>query len=485
MKKVLTICILLLNPFITLSETSSYDYSSYTASSKDTNLSGQTISSTTSGASAVYITSSGITISNSQINKSGDVASGSIEDSEFYGVNAAILVNGGGLTMTDGSITTSATGGNALVATNGGKVTITGTTISSTGSASARGLHATYGGSITASKVTVSSTGGSCATLATDRGEGTVKCTDCTLTTSGAGSPLIYSTGDITVEGTTGTSNKAQAVVVEGKNTATIKSSTLKCTAMPNNENSDNCGVLIYQSQSGDADSGTSTFTCESSTIEILSSSSYYSSSPMFYVTNTAANIALTDCTFTFGSGTFINIGTGKWGTSTSNGGTVTMTLTNQNIEGNIVVDSISGLTLTLVKSTIKGTINTAKSAAILSITLDADSTITLTGNSYYTSLTNNGNVVTGSYTWEKYDESEIPTSGGGSAPSGSGTPSSSSPPSSSGTPSSPTSSDTTSSPADTDNDDDDTFDTYSSSKNLNICKPIVYSIVLLFLLFV
>ena len=95
MKKVLTICILLLNPFITLSEKSSYDYSSYTASSKDTNLSGQIISSTTSGASAVYITSSGITISNSQINKSGDVASGSTEDSEFYGVNAAILVNGG------------------------------------------------------------------------------------------------------------------------------------------------------------------------------------------------------------------------------------------------------------------------------------------------------------------------------------------------------------------------------------------------------
>ena len=199
----------------------------------------------------------------------------------------------------------------------------------------------------------------------------------------------------------------------------------------------------------------------------------------MFYVTNTAANIALTDCTFTFGSNTFINIGTGKWGTSTSNGGNVTMTLTNQNIEGNIVVDSISGLTLTLVKSTIKGTINTAKSAAILSITLDADSTITLTGNSYYTSLTNNGNVVTGSYTWEKYDESKIPTSGGGSAPSGSGAPSSS------GTPRSPTSSDTTSSPADTDNDSDNTFDTYSSSKNLNICKPIVYSIVLLFLLFV
>ncbi len=63
--------------------------------------------------------------------------------------------------MTGGSISTSAKGGNALVATNGGTVTISGTTVTSTGSGSARGLHATYGGTITASSVTVSSTGGS------------------------------------------------------------------------------------------------------------------------------------------------------------------------------------------------------------------------------------------------------------------------------------------------------------------------------------
>ena len=143
-----------------------------------------------------------------------------------------------------------------LVATNGGTVIISGTKIESTGSASARGLHATYGGVITASDMVISSTGGSCATLATDRGEGTVSCSNCTLTTGGAGSPLIYSTGSITVTNTTGTSSAAQAVVVEGKNSANIKSSKLKCTASPNNKN-DECGVLIYQSMSGDAASGT------------------------------------------------------------------------------------------------------------------------------------------------------------------------------------------------------------------------------------
>ena len=402
-KNVLIICLLLLNQNFILAENSSYDYSKYSATSTNTNLSGQTISCTTSDASAVYITQSGITISSTSITKSGDLSSSSTEDSEFYGVNAAVLVQGGSLTMTGGSISTSAKGSNALVATNGGSVTITGTTITSTGNGSARGLHATYGGTITANSVKITTQSGSCATLATDRGEGTVSCTGCTLETNGAGSPIIYSTGAITLTDSTGTSNAAQAVVVEGKNSANLKNSNIKCTGSGNNRN-DECGVLIYQSMSGDAATGTSTFTCDGSTIEIVSTSSVYSSAPMFYVTNTAANINLNDCTFTYGSGTFLNAAEGDWGSSGSNGGTVTMTLTNQNIVGDFVVGSSSSLTLKLVNSSINGKINNAKTAGTLAITLDADSKITLTGDSYYTSLTNadstNSNIETGSYTF-------------------------------------------------------------------------------------
>ena len=171
--------------------------------------------------------------------------------------------------MTGGNITVNAKGSNGLVSTNGGTVTISGTTIKSTGSSSARGLHATYGGNIRANNMTISSTGGSWATLATDRGEGTVSCSNCILSTGGAGSPLIYSTGTISVTNSTGTASAAQTVVVvEGKNSANIKSSELKCTANPNNKD-DECGVLIYQSMSGDAESGTSSLTCQNSTLDI------------------------------------------------------------------------------------------------------------------------------------------------------------------------------------------------------------------------
>ena len=399
------------------SSKNSYDYSSYTATSVNQNLNAQTLSSTTSDQSVVYITQSGITIQNSSLKKeSGD--SSKTENSEFYGVNAAVLVNGGGLTMTGGSITTSAKGANAVVATNNGNVKITGTQITSTASGSARGLHATFGGKIEADNVKISTKGNSCASLATDRGEGTVTCTDCELATAGAGSPLIYSTGDITVSKSTGTATGAQIAVIEGKNKVTIKeASDLKCNANPNRKEVDTCGVMLYQSMSGDAASGTSVFNCDKSSLEIQSSSSYYKTAPMFFITNTQAQINLEECTFKYGSGVFLNAaGTSEWGSSGSNGGVVTLTLTYQDIEGDIVIDSVSGLTLNLISSTIKGKINNANTAAKLAITLDEDSQIILTGNSYYTSLVNEksdgSNLINGTYKWTASTEKVISNSG-------------------------------------------------------------------------
>ena len=85
------------------------------------------------------------------------------------------------------------------------------------------------------------------------------------------------------------------------------------------------------------------------------------------------------------------------------------MTLTNQDIEGEIIVGSFS-LTIKMINSTIKGTINKDKTAGTLAIELDSDSSITLTGNSYYTSLTNaksdGTNINKGSYSFGTYDES-------------------------------------------------------------------------------
>jgi hypothetical protein len=386
----------------------SYNYTDYKANVTDENVGSDELTATESDQSVVYITTNNITFTEPNLIKlSGE--SSNIENSEFYGVNAAVLVQGGEVSITGGTITTKAKGGNAICATNKGKVTISGTKIVSTAVSSGRGLHATYGGQINAVNVDISSTGASCANLATDRGEGVVTCSGCQLSTTGAGSPLIYSTGQITVNNTKGTATGAQTVVVEGKNTANIfDKSELYCYGTGNRNNIDNCGVMIYQSMSGDAADGTGVLNCVDSTLEILKESEIYTTAPMFFVTNTKAVINLEDCRINYGSNIFLDIkGTTEWGNEGSNGGEVTLNLNNQEIKGDITVDGISSLSIVMKNSKITGTINTSKKAKSLSISLDSKSTITLTGNSYYTSLTNEvssgENIVKGEYTFDEY----------------------------------------------------------------------------------
>lgn len=398
-----------------LTEKNPYDYSSYSAISIDEDLVNQELTSTAQDESVVYITNMN-SIKNSIINKqSGDASN--IENSEFYGVNAAVLVQDGMLNVNGGKIITNAKGANALVATNGGIVDIVGTNIISTGEASARGLHSTYGGIISAKEVNISSTGGSCATLATDRGEGTISCSNCDLSTQGAGSPLIYSTGIISVSNTKGNAFGAQAVVVEGKNVASVGlGSELKCTASPNRKTVDQCGIMIYQSMSGDASDGTSSFKCSDSTIEIVESSSYYQTAPMFFITNTDAKIEITNCNFKYGSDIFLSLkGTNEWGKVGVNGGNAVLNLTNQNIKGDFEVDDISTLTINMVKSHITGKINNANSSKQMNIVIDKDSTITLTGNSFCYSMKNGdptgANLINGTYNWTIVHEEIIPDS--------------------------------------------------------------------------
>ena len=252
----------------------------------------------------------------------------------FYGINSAIVVLGTGKAYLNGiKIYTNSYGSNAVVATNGGTVEIKNSVIS-TEKDSSRGIHATYTGKITADNVTISTKGGSCANIATDRGEGTIVATNMKLSTQGAGSPLIYSTGDITVSKSSGSSTGAQIVVVEGQNSVKLTDCIFNATGIGNRNNVDKCGVMIYQSMSGDADTGKGSFECSNSNLTIINSD-IYNSTPMFFVTNTDANINLSNTHTSFGSGIFLNVsGTSEWGNTGSNGGNVTLNLTNTNITG-------------------------------------------------------------------------------------------------------------------------------------------------------
>ncbi|MBQ9531997.1 MAG: hypothetical protein IJR70_07990 [Eubacterium sp.] len=362
-----------------------------TVDGEDETLNG-TYTSTTSDESPILVTNgANATISGATVDKkSGD--SSSTESSEFSGVNAGILVQeNSSATIKNAKISTNASGSNAVFSTGeNSKIYISDSTITTSAERSSRGLDATYGGYIEADNVTITTQGGSCATLATDRGEGTVIANNSTLETNGAGSPIIYSTGDISIDNTVGTANGSQNVVIEGKNSATITNSTLKASGAGNRGDVDVAGVMIYQSMSGDASEGKGTFTAKDSSLSVMSNSDYYKSAPMFFVTNTDAEINLTNTKLSFGSGVLLNAkGTSEWGNEGSNGGNVTLNATNQTLKGNIEVDNISTAKISLTKSSYEGTINGDNSAKEISLSLDKDSTITLTGDSYVTSLEN------------------------------------------------------------------------------------------------
>ena len=303
-------------------------------------IDGGTFESATADQAVFLVVNGGrLTITNARIAKTGDATSSGqhgVDDSySFYGLNSAVVVVGQGssVTVSETTLTTDASGANAVVATGSASATVTSCAIATTGESS-RGLHATYAGVITGSDLTIETQGAHCAALATDRGSGTVTVDGTnTFTTNGDGSPCLYSTGQITVSGLTGQANASQAVVVEGKNHATVSSSTLTSASAKG-------GVMLYQSMSGDAADADAT--TEVSTLAMTGVSLTCTHKvPILYVTNTSSQATLTGCTLTT-TGGLATAAEDRWGTAGSNGGVLALTLDATTSDGAITAGSES-----------------------------------------------------------------------------------------------------------------------------------------------
>ena len=368
--------------------------------------------------------SNGIFVTNAEATSSGDSPQGSGEG----GQPPEATGDGGGeqppeIPANGGSGQPSDTSGN-IGGEQPGQTTVEGTTEANinnvkitTHSDKSRGLDATYGGIINAENVVINTDGQSCAALATDRGEGEVHVKNSEINTgvsktSGRGSPLIYSTGNITAENTKGTAFVSQIAYIEGKNSIELTNCELTGYGGGNRQDGDSYvdlgGVFIYQSMSGDADVGTSIFTAKSSKLTIPEDSPVYAEAPMFHVTNTACIIDLDETELSFGSGVFLEVSSqNQWGNEGSNGGTCELSTNNENIDGNVIVDSISSLNWTMKDTNFKGAIN---STGNTTVNVAEGSTWTLTGDSTVSSLEVSGNIEYGDYSitvnGQKYDSS-------------------------------------------------------------------------------
>lgn len=357
-----------------------------TTITSDGEVDGDSYTSEGDDENALRVDGASVTLNNITVDKTGGDSSNT-ESGDFYGMNAGLLAcNGAEVTIMNAIINTDAVNGNGVFSYGEGTVVnISDSTIRTTKNNSG-GIQTTGGGTTNATNLDVQTEGNSSAAIRSDRGGGTVNVSGGTYVTNGTGSPAIYSTAAISAENAVLTANNSEGIVVEGKNSVSLTNCTLtgNMSGTYNGDEDENIHcIMLYQSMSGDADEGTAEFTAESGSITALQGD-------MFYVTNTDAVINLKGVAFTYANDTFLrvegNSSSRGWGTEGSNGGNVELNIEEQTIDGNIIVDDISTLNFSISNgSSFNGTINSDGEAGEVSVTIDEDSTWTLTGDAYIT----------------------------------------------------------------------------------------------------
>lgn len=383
------------------SRSSDIKYAAATELSAGASETGKTYLSEKADESALMVsTKEAVTISQPIVSKTGSSDGG--DNCSFYGQNAALLVKGGSTTtITGGTITSDARGANGVFSYggNGGRnggngdgttVVIENTKITTTGDGSG-GIMTTGCGVMKAKNLSVITNGRSSAPIRTDRGGGVVTVDGGIYTSNGLGSPVIYSTANVTVSDAILTSNMSEGVCIEGKNSITLINCQMTASNTKRNGHAQFLdAIMIYQSFSGDADSGNSHFTMNGGSLTNRHGH-------LFHVTNTNAIITLNNVKLENEDSekVLLSVCADGWQGAKNK---ATLNVSNQQLEGTILVGSDSELTLSLADGSsfdgsISGNITNAEGKTVSSetgtvnVTLGDNCTWTLTADTYITSL--------------------------------------------------------------------------------------------------
>ena len=366
---------------------------------EDTTKKNKTISSEGTDENAIHAYNGAeVSLSKYNITRTSEDSQGG-DNSSFYGVGAAVLESDGTLYLNDSTIETDSKGAAGIFAYNDGTVYTADTEITTTEDTSG-GIHVAGGGKLYAWDMDVETSGESSAAIRSDRGGGEMVVNGGTYTSNGTGSPAIYSTADIAVNKAGLTANGSEAVCIEGLNSVHLFNSNLTGNMSDNEQNDCTWNVILYQSMSGDSEVGNSTFEMDGGTLTAKNGG-------MFYTTNTESTITLSDVDITYADeNDFFLKCTGNsnqrgWGTSGENGADCLFTAVKQDMEGDVVWDSISQLDFYMTDgSTLKGAVVDDESNAgnggdgYCNMYIEKGSTWTVTGDSTLTSLENAGTIV-------------------------------------------------------------------------------------------
>ena len=366
--------------------------------SEDAAISGETIESTGTDENALLVTGGAVSVDGATVTRASDDSTGG-DASSFYGVGAAILATGGTLTVSNSTITTDANGGAGVFAYGDAVVTVSDATISTSGDTSG-GVHVAGGGALYASNLTVTTEGASSAAVRSDRGGGTLVVDGGSYAASGSGSPAVYVTADVTLSNAALTATGSEALCLEGLNSVLLTDCDLTGDMPDQDQNDTTWTVILYQSMSGDSEVGKGAFTMEGGSLTSLNGG-------LFYTTNTESEFSLRNVTLTAADDSeFLLRCTGNanrrgWGQTGANGADCTFTAAEQTMDGDVIWDSISNLSLNLTEgSVLTGAILDDESCAgeggdgACALTIDAASKWIVTGDSVLTTLSCDGEIV-------------------------------------------------------------------------------------------
>lgn len=365
----------------------------------DTEVSDTSLESTGTDENAALVSSgANVTFNNVNITRTSADSTGG-DNSSFYGVGAALLTTAGNSYVKGGTVTTDAAGGAGIFAYSDGTVYAADTTIKTTQDTSG-GIHAAGGGKLYAWDLNVETNGESAAAIRSDRGGGTMVVDGGSYTSNGEGSPAVYCTADIAVKDATLTANGSEAVCIEGLNSLHLFNCDLTGNMSDLSQNDSTWTVILYQSMSGDSEVGNSTFQMDGGSLTSENGG-------VFYTTNTESDIALKDVNITYNNDNeyFLrcsgNNNERGWGESGSNGADCDFTAISQDMEGDVIWDSISDLDFYMTDgSSLTGAIVDDESFAgnggdgYCNVYVSKDSTWTVTGDSTVSTLSSEGTIV-------------------------------------------------------------------------------------------
>ena len=374
-------------------------YTAVNTYSEDTSLDGDSIESTGTDENAVLVDSgANVSIKNATITRNSEDSTGG-DNSSFYGVGAAVLATDGTASVSNSTITTDAKGGAGLFAYGDGTIYAADSTITTHQDISG-GIHAAGGGTLYAWDLNVETNGESAAAIRSDRGGGTMIVDGGTYTSNGVGSPAVYCTANIAINNATLTANGSEAVCIEGLNSLHLFDCDLSGNMSDDDQNDCTWGVIVYQSMSGDSEVGNSTFQMTGGKLST-------GNGGLLYTTNTECTLTLdsVDITYAPDSEFFLRC-TGNnnqrgWGQTGNNGSDCLFTAINQEMQGDVVWDSISDLDFYITdNSTLTGAIVDDETYAgngrdgYCNVYLAEGCTWTVTGDSTVSSIESEGSIV-------------------------------------------------------------------------------------------